>query len=176
MIAVRLLLKAFFKIFGGIALIVAFVCITPFINLKAVNYESICKDAAKIYSIEEDEYVLTFKKGKISFAKELVSGTLDIDEEEMYEIVIETNYSRPMTIATIFHEFAHAAQDKYNLDLRGYNIEQHAEILAFQTMWRSKYWYNALHVLEMHSFKLMPRDYLCPTPIWKAAISGLEVV
>jgi len=167
------------KILMFVLIVSSVVIIAPFFTYSKKSYESICKDAAAYYGIEEGEYILHISKGKIAFAAEMVQGTMTTEEEEerkVYVINIETTPSRPMTIETIFHEFAHAAQTKYALDLKGYNREQHAELLAFSAMWRTKYWYNAVHMFTMHTAKLKPAEYLCGKQIWNTALTGIDTV
>jgi hypothetical protein len=163
-----------------ISTIIVIIVGAPFFSFGKKSYESICADAAKYYGIDEGEYIIHITKGKISFAAELISGTYNLEYDEndrrVYVINIEKSVSRPMTIETIFHEFAHAAQNKYNMDYGNYNREQHAELMAFNAMWRSNYWYNALHMLEMHSFHLKPKEYLCAAPLWKSIATGQKTV
>jgi len=148
----------------------------PFISFGK-SLEQVCTDAARHFGINEDEYEMHFTRGKVvTAAGEEVNGNIVFNEEgrAVYTIRVQKSYSRPFTIAVIFHEFAHAAQHKYRLDYQGYNAEQHAELLSFNTMWRSGYWWNAVHLLYMHSWHAKPKDYLVPRELWNIALTGAD--
>ena len=162
-----------------IFLILAF--IVPFFSFGK-SYDQVCLDAARMYGINEGDYEIHFSFGKVLNASgESVNGTfnvsLDGEAHGVYVIQVQkSEFSRSMTVATIFHEFAHAAQHKYNLDLYGNTVEQDAELLAFNTMWRSGYWWDAVHMLWMHSFHFKPSNYLAAKKLWYTALTGIQTV
>jgi hypothetical protein len=150
-------------------------CAAPFIGVGK-NYDAVIADAARMYGLEAHEYEIVFTdKVIINAAGEEATGLFH-EENGVYVIKVHKTFSRPYTIATIFHEFAHAAQKKYNLDTGKYNKEQHAELLAFNTMWQSKYWWNAVHMLGMHSFYLKPPEYRVTYELWGGFITGASIV
>lgn len=72
-------------------------------------------------------------------------------------------------IATIFHEFAHAAQVEYTMiDWKtgepkahpGITQEQHAELLANSVMMRHGFWWETNHVAFAHFINARPGEYL----------------
>ena len=148
------------------------------------NYNAVCADAAAYFGIDPDEYEIHFTKGKvINASNEEVNGTFnvtfEIDEETeqetlVYVIRVQKSFSRPFTIGVIFHEFAHAYQHKYRdkIDFNGFTREQHAEMLAFDTLWQSGYWWNSVHMLMLHTWHAKPADYLVPKQIWTATLTG----
>lgn len=170
-----------FKLFIFSTIILTALFIVPFISFGK-DYDAVCADAARMYGIKPEEYEVHFSNGKVLNASGVgVAGTfnvaLDDDAHGIYVIQVEkAAMSRPMTIATIFHEFAHAAQHKYNLSYDGITVEQDAELLAFNTMWRSGYWWNAVHMLWMHTFHFKPGNYLVPGKLWYTALTGIETV
>ena len=153
----------------------------PFIGFGK-NLDAVCKDAARYFGIDEDEYEVRFVKRVVSATTgENVNGTFNIDfEKGVYSIRVQKSFSRPFTIGVIFHEFAHAAQHKFNMEDRGdfgkYTREQHAELLAFKMLWSTGYWWNGLHMLFMHSFRAKPKEYLAAGPIWSNALTGASAV
>ena len=172
----------------GLALVVfmTVVFLAPFINFGGAhknNFEQVVRDAAAHFGIEEHEYEIQFLSGRfLSAGTNAVQGNIRMDfSEELtrkYVITIHTSLSRPMVISTIFHEFAHAAQDKfrYSMYFGNYNKEQHAEILAFHAMWNSRYWWDALHMLTMHTFPMKPSEYRIPRTLWKIFATGENVL
>ena len=152
----------------------------PFVSFGK-NYDAVCADAAAYFGIDADEYEVHLEKGRVlNAAGEEVNGTFNVELDGqangVYIIRAQKSFSRPWTIATIFHEFAHAAQHKYNLDLGTRTREQHAELLAFNTLWRSGYWWNATHMLFIHTLHLKPSDYLAPAALWTAVFTGAKTV
>ena len=155
--------------------------IAPFISFGK-SLDKVCADAARMYGIGEGEYEVHFSSGRVLNAiGQGVSGTFNVKQSDesldFYSIQVEKDsLSRSMTVATIFHEFAHAAQRKYKLDLEGNTVEQDAELLAFNTMWRSGYWWEAVHMLWVHTFHFKPSEYLVPGKLWYTALTGVETV
>jgi len=171
----------------------AILLVSPFMNFGKCLDQAV-NDAARMFGIAGHEFNVTFYSGRLLNARgQSVSGTItferEIDTENerintVFNIRIRRYLSTPMTIATIFHEFAHAAQYRFNLVCRetgycprGYNREQHAELMAFQKMWRSDtYWWNALHMLTMHTFWGKPTEYRAPGSMWRAFFTGANAV
>ena len=122
--------------------------IVPFIGFGG-GYAKVCSDAAFLYDLDINDYKVKYQKTVRNRDGEKVQGLFRVEKDEA-TIFIQTGWSRPMVIATIFHEFAHAAQYKHQLDTGKFNIEQHAEILSFYKMWHSGYRWNAIHLLPMH--------------------------
>jgi len=173
--------KAFIIIYLlGVVFIVA-----PFISFGK-SYYDVAADAARMFGIYEHEYRVTFYRGRmVNAAGQEVSGTfnlaLDGEANLIFNIRVRRGLSRPMTIATIFHEFAHAAQYKFNLVdengyQNGYNREQHAELMAFNMMWQSGYWWNSIHMLTMHTFWAKPSSYRAPSSMWNTFLTGATSV
>jgi hypothetical protein len=163
------------KLFLSVLITAVCIVAVPFISFGKPIAE-VCKDAAVLYGIKADEYQIEFTKKVVNANGEEVSGTFTVasGEKQIYTIRIQKSVSRAVTVATIFHEFAHAAQHKYGLwnEKNDYTHEQHAELLAFNTMWHSGYWWNAVHMLYMHTAHAKPADYLAPEQIWKLAVTG----
>ena len=163
------------------------VLVTPFIGFGKCYY-AVAADAARMFGIYEHEYRITFYRGRLlNAAGESVSGTFTLtrdgaEDTRIFTIRVRRYISRPMTIATIFHEFAHAAQYKFNLICdRGYfngryNREQHAEVLAFNKMWQSGFWWNSIHMLTMHTFWGKPSEYRAPRTLWRTFLTGSSTV
>ena len=158
---------------------------SPFLSFGK-SLDEVVIDAAHFFGIEEHEYEIEFISGRVlNAAGEEVSGTINEYECEegsiVYKIRIQRSILRPLTIATIFHEFAHAAQLKYELldkyDMFGeYNREQHAELYAFNVMWQSGYWWNAVHMLILHTFGGKPSQYRAPATMWNTVLTGANAV
>ena len=170
-----------------IVILAAFL-VAPFFSWGA-SYDTIVADAALLFGIDEDEYELTFYTGTLlNAADEEVSGTfstiarnVDGETKTIFIIRVRKYTFRPLTISTIFHEFAHAAQYKYDLlddsDKHGeFSREQHAELLAFDTLWRSDHWWNSVHMLYMHMFWGKPADYRAPGVILNTMVTGARAV
>ena len=159
--------------------VLALLCIAigaPFISFGE-GYDTVSTDAAAMFGIDKSEYEFHLQDGKVLNAStgEYVNGTISesLDEESpKYVIRIQKSFSRPWTIANIFHEFAHAAQKKYGLKDPELNPEKHAELLAFNVLWRSKYWFNAWHMIYMHSFFAKPPEYRIPGKLIYTALTG----
>ena len=178
MVSSRNMIKALVLVF----VLFASVCALPFIVPSTWDYNAVIRDAARLYGINEDEFNVTFINKPILNAatgEESVGlWHFDIDNRAngIHNIQIQKSISRPMAIATIFHEFAHAAQYKYKLQHPNYTTEQHAELMAFNTMWNSKYWWNATHMLTMHTIKLKPAEYRVTNELWNCAMTGTNVM
>ena len=130
----------------SVTLIVLFI---PFIGFGGKSYTAVCADAARMYGLDISDYKITFQSTVKDVHGESVEGLFQIQNTKQ-SIIIDENWSRPMVIATIFHEFAHAAQYRYKLDMGKYTIEQHAEILSFYMMWNSSYHWDAVHMITEH--------------------------
>jgi len=154
----------------------------PFLSFGK-SLEAVAADAARYFGIDEDEYEIRFLKKVINAQTgEEVNGThnivFDDNTNPVHSIQVQKSFSRPFSIAVIFHEFAHAAQDKYNMkDSFGkFTREQHAELLAFKMLWRTGYWWNATHMLLMHTFHAKPKEYLVAKQLWTNAVTGVSPV
>ena len=104
--------------------------ILPLVSFNALSYDEICAKAASVYGIGSDEYVVEFKNvietqqgNKYSG---LYSGYKTVKGVRVHDIQIKNSFFKSTVIATIFHEFAHAAQTKYDLDFGDHTKEQHA--------------------------------------------------
>jgi hypothetical protein len=164
----------------AITILMTAVFLAPFISIgneSKNNYDKVVRDAAAHFGIEN--YRMNFLKGNfLNAGNNVVQGSImqEFDDNlgRTHVITVHTNLSRPMVIATIFHEFAHAAQIEfaYTMNFGDFHIEQHAEVLAFHAMWTSKYWWHAVHMLSMHSFAMKPNDYRAPKTLWSIAMTG----
>ena len=147
----------------------------PFISFGKETYNEICADAAQLFGLNEDEYRVEFLKNVVNASGRPVDSLFNYDDynvKTIYTIQVKKTISRALTIGNIFHEFAHAAQHKYNMDFGGYTREQHAEMLAFNTLWKSTYQWNAVHMLTLHSFRAKPSDYLVTKEVWDIALTS----
>jgi len=145
----------------------------PFIGFgKSLDY--VVTDAAAAFGIEETEYSIEFSDNLTDKHGNSVYGlhTFERRDGEIFHIIkIRNTISRPAMVATIFHEFAHAAQIKYRLDFDGLTIEQHAEVLSFSVMRENGYIWDSLHLLPTHMFA-KPTDYRAPGQLWNIALTG----
>ena len=144
--------------------------IIPFIGFGGPSFKAVAADAAAAYNLDINDYEINFQRQVTNSQGQHVQGLYRVaDGKEI--IFIQTSWSRPMVIATIFHEFAHAAQKKYNPDTAGLTIEQHAEVWSFSKLWHSAYRYDAIHLLSMH---IMGKgaEYRAAGAIWGIAFSG----
>lgn len=150
----------------------------PFFVATEWNLNKVIADAARYYGLEDGEYSVRFIGSTLNASSEAETGvqavTVDDVGRGVYTVSIRRSVSRPQTIATIFHEFAHAAQDKYGMDT-GENAERHAEIMAFDAMTHTKYWWDGTHMLFTHSLKIKPADYRAPRTLWHAFLCGSNV-
>ena len=178
---------------GVISSIICFVVfatclIAPFVSWGKTSAEIYLEVAAK-FAIDPDMVDISFNNGRVLNAStgEMVGGTSQtvwvMNEHgefviDSFIIQVQESIIRPMTVSTIFHEVAHAAQDKHGLwdSSSQYSREQHAELLAFNLMWRSGYWWNAIHMLFMHSFKAKPSEYIVTDQLWSTAFTGARTV
>jgi len=158
---------------------ILFMAGAPFIGFGK-SYDKIIADAARAFGINEGEYEVHFTKTVVNAKGEEVSGTfnvvLDGQANGIYTLHIQKSYSRTFTVGVIYHEFAHAAQHKYYLSPGNYSKEQHAELLAFNALWHSKNWWNAVHMISLHTWHAKPKDYLVPREIWKTTLTGINTV
>jgi hypothetical protein len=118
-------------------------------------FDVVVADAARLFGLEEDEFEIVFVDDLRTRDGMQVHGmhtSVRVGEDKhIHRIQIRNHPIRVIMTATIFHEFAHAAQIKYDMDFGDYNVEQHAEILSFQTMWNGGYRWDALHLLPLHA-------------------------
>ena len=168
--------KSVLKFLIFLCLLVIITFGAPFIGFGK-NLNAVCADAARMFGIDENEYRVEFVKKVVNASGEAVNGTFNIsfEDSETGEYIIriqKSPISRTFTVGVIFHEFAHAAQHKYKLKLDGYTREQHAEMLAFNMMWRSGYWWNGVHMLMLHTLNAKPVDYRVSKQLWNIAASG----
>jgi len=145
----------------------------PFLSFgKSLDY--VVADAATAFGITEDEYSVEFTNNLTDAHGNSVYGlyTFERREGKIFHIIqIRNTFSRPIMVATIFHEFAHAAQTKYNLDFGDLTIEQHAEILSFSVMRDAGYVWDSLHLLPVHLFA-KPQEYRAASQIWNISFTG----
>jgi len=158
-----------------IALIVIAICAitVPFIGFGKSN-DLVVVDAAAAYGIEQDEYSIQFvnslkdKQGNSAYGLYTYERK---DGQVFHKIQIRNTISRPMMVATIFHEFAHAAQVKYKLDIGELTVEQHAEVLSFSVMRQSGYTWESIHLLPSHLIA-KPKEYRATSQLWNIAFTG----
>ena len=169
----------------GLVLVFVLIVGAPFIGFPKGDecYHDVAARAAEYFGIEKYEYEISFVSGTLVNASgEEIEGNFNIRTadsntfREIFVIRVKTSLSRPATIATIFHEMAHAAAYKYEVENDGYTDEQQAELLAFDAMWQTRYWWNAVHMLYLHSFFMKPSDYLTPKKLWWGAITGSRTI
>ena len=150
--------------------------IVPLISLSSKSYELVAADAARAFGIQEHEYVVEFLPRVTNAQGRSVQGLYTAiqnpDGTITHHIQIRVHHLRVMTIGTIFHEFAHAAQVKFNLSSPSFNIEQHAEIMSFSAMRNSGYWWYSLHLLTFHTFFAKPAEYRVPSYLWQIALGA----
>jgi hypothetical protein len=149
--------------------------VAPFISFGK-SYEAVILDAASVYGFSPDEYRIEFKDeltdNEGNDVCGLYYGTENVDGTDVHIIEIKNHFLRTVIVETIFHEFAHAAQAKYDLDNQGYSMEQHAEILCFSTMWNNGYGWDALHLLPSHTFFAKTKEYNAADELWQIALTG----
>jgi len=153
---------------------VALCCITvPFVGFGN-SFDPVVVDAANAFGIEDHEYEVEFVDNLKDRHGKKVYGlyTYERRNGELFHIIqIRNTISRPAMVATIFHEFAHAAQIKYGLDFGDLNVEQHAEVLGFSVMRASGYRWDSIHLLPTHMFA-KPTEYRVPDQLWNIALTG----
>jgi len=156
-----------------VLILVATVAFTvPFIGFGK-SYEKVSADAAALYGLDINNYQVSFQKTVRNSKGETVQGLIQYNDEKPV-IQVQKCWSRPMVIATIFHEFAHAAQYAYSLDTGKLTREQHAEVLSFSVMWSSKYWWNSLHLLPVHMVG-KPAEYRATNVLFNIMFTGAKV-
>ena len=138
------------------------------------SYEKVSAEAAALYGLDINDYEVSFQKKVRNSQGESVQGIIAYSGEKKPTIKIQKSWSRPMVIATIFHEFAHAAQYAYDLDMGNYTREQHAEVLSFSVMWSSKYWWNCLHLIPVHMVG-KPKEYRATNDLFSIMFTGAKV-
>ena len=143
----------------------------PFIGFGK-SYEKVSADAAALYGLDINNYDVSFHKTVRNNKDQEVQGLITYGEKKSV-IRIQKSWSRPMVIATIFHEFAHAAQYAYALDTGKFTREQHAEVLSFSVMWSSKYWWNCLHLLPVHMIG-KPAEYRATGTLFSVVFTGVK--
>ena len=139
------------------------------ISFRKGSWENITKDIATIYGIEN--YTLEVKSRRMFQndwgSHEYVDGT--------HKITIRASkIFRAVTIYTIFHEFAHAAQQEYEL---GINLgkERDAEVIVFSLMMMNGYRWEATYVLYRHLMVgALPREYNARSQIWEILTTGTD--
>lgn len=162
----------------ALILTVAFL-IVPFIDFDKTPYSNVIADAARVYGLNETDYIVEFKddlrdrNGNQVYGLYLGYGYNG--SNRVHKIQIRNVKVRPMMVATIFHEFAHAAQFHYSLDREGYTIEQHAEILSFTMMWENDYRWDALHLMPTHLLG-KSQEYRAIPEIFSVAFGGTKAV
>jgi len=156
------------------------VLISPFVSWGwGKEYDTVISDAANYFGIdliEDNIQVIFVDKPILSAAGEANGLMVPLRDDRAaltgYKISVQKSLSRPWVIATIYHEFAHIAQHKYDIRDERYGTEQHAEVLAFDALWHSKYWWNGVHMLAMHSFHFKPKEYIAAGALWNTATTG----
>jgi hypothetical protein len=155
----------------------ALLLVVPFVSFGK-SYELVVADAAAFFGVSEDEYVVTFSDKVITSRGESVYGLVTMSTLEsgdtMHNIQIKKSFSRPIVVASIFHEFAHVAQHKYDMDFGDHSQEQHAEALSFQVMWKNGYWWDALHLLPSHLLHAKSTDYRT-LDVWRIAFGSVSI-
>jgi len=158
----------------AITFLAACVMTLPFISFGK-SLKSVAVDAAQAYGIEDCEYTIEFVK---SFEDDDIGENVygyhyyeEIDGQMHHTIKIRKASSRPIVIGTIFHEFAHVAQVKYDLDFGNLTNEQHAEILSFSVMRANGYKWDSVHLLPIHMFA-KPSEYRVSNQLWHIALTG----
>jgi len=170
----RGLLRRCIVIMLGVLTLCALVFITvPFISFgKPLSI--VVADAAHANGIDEHEYSIEFssklkdKHGSTAYG----TYTYVLRDGQIHHIIsVRKTFSRPIMIGTIFHEFAHAAQTKYELALDGLTVEQHAEVLSFSVMRASGYKWDSVHLLPTHMFA-KSKEYNVSSQLWSIALTG----
>ena len=150
----------------------------PLASFSKLSYDEICAQAAGFYGITESEYNVAFTSQITSDAGRDLTGLYkgyNIQSGiKVHNIEIKKSWLRSTVIATIFHEFAHAAQVKYDLDLTDHTREQHAEILSFSIMWENGYRWEALHLLPCHTLRAKPAEYNVSRELWDIALTNRD--
>jgi len=147
--------------------------LVPFIGFGG-SLNHVAVDAANSFGIQESEYSIEFTDHLTDKHNNNLYGlyTYERRNGQIFHIIkIRNTVSRPVMVATIFHEFAHAAQIKYRLDIGDLNIEQHAEVLSFSVMRESGYKWDSMHLLPTHMFA-KPKDYRASGQLWNIALTG----
>jgi len=146
----------------------------PLITFRHTPYEKVCAAAAESYGISPAEYQVQFVKDLKDEIGESVQGLYLgcnlIDGVKVFKIQISDQPLRVLMTEAIFHEFAHAAQDKYDLSFGKYTREQHAEILSFSVMQKNGYWWESLYLLTAHTFFEKPASYRAPGELWQITL------
>jgi hypothetical protein len=163
-------MKKLVRVGAGLFLCVCFGAIlalfVPFVSFGGPTNEEVVAAAIEIYDLDADKYEISFQDKITNKQGEHVQGLYRVSaENDKEKIIIKNSISRPMMIATIFHEFAHAAQRAHNLNMGKLNIEQHAEALSFQKMWNSGYRYYSLHLITLHVLGGKPEEYRAPAQL-----------
>jgi hypothetical protein len=158
------------------ALLVLFllVVLVPFISFGK-SLDLVAADAAKLYGFSEEQYSISFSDDIRDRHGNRVLGMYRGRVDGVHIIEVRNHWLRAIAVGTIFHEFAHAAQVEYNLDLGDMTIEQHAEALGFQTMWHGGYRWDSLHLLTLHTFGGKGEYYRATGEVWGVVGGRLSV-
>jgi len=147
--------------------------VVPFMGVGG-GYHKVCADAAAMYGLDVNDYEIKFQKTVTTSTGEKVQGIYKIEDNKQ-TIIVQKSWSRPMMVATIFHEFAHAAQYAHELDMGDLSREQHAEVLSFYQMWSSKkYKWDSFHLLPVHLIA-KSENYRATGQIWHIMTSGATI-
>ena len=163
---------------GTVIVFMLLLVFVPLVTFNNTSYEKIAADAANAYGLRSAEYQIEFlSEVKDGQGKSVQGNYFGYDHASgIHRIQVKKQSMRVFTIATIFHEFAHAAQEKYDLKLGKYNREQHAEILCFSTIMSTPYWWEGIHLLSLHTFFAKPTSYRVPQELWQTALTGTSPV
>ena len=144
--------------------------VVPLISFGGDDYETVASRAAATFGIGEDEFTIEFTNDLRNSQGQSVAGLYlgieVINDRKVHRIKVQRHFLRVITVGTIFHEMAHAAQFHHGLCPGEFNLEQHAEILAFHAMQQSGFWWYSLHMLSFHTFHLKPTQYIATAQMW----------
>ena len=172
----KLTAETLLVIFGGLLIFGLMIIFVPLVSFNNKSVEEIGVDAARAYGLSRHEYRIEEKEELLNDKGKNIQGAYAgyeyVGRHRVHIVQVKKQSVRVFMIATIFHELAHAAQDKYNLDFGKYTREQHAEILCFKTMVNNNYWWESIHLLSLHTFFSKPSEYRVPTELWQIAFTG----
>lgn len=171
--------RALGYVFSAMLFLSSAFLLVPFISFDSTPYDEIVANAAHIYGFKEGDYLVEFKdelySNRGSEVYGLYLGRMLKENKIVHRIQVRNVSIHPMMVATIFHEFAHAAQAEYKLDREGYTLEQHAEILSFTMMWDNDYRWDAMHLLPTHMFG-KSSEYRAVEEVFSIAFGSSRVV
>jgi len=166
----RFTAKTMLLTIGGTLVFMLLFSIVPLVTLNTQSYHQIAVQAANAFGIQENEFVIEFKDDLRNKngrqVQGLYIGNRIINDTRVHHIQVRKQHFRVLTISTIFHEFAHAAQFHHNLCTGDLNKEQHAELLAFTAMQQNGFWWESLHMLTLHTLNAKPVEYRIPSELW----------